>query len=101
LRLDPQNIGSVLGLFPETIYAATGNDSLAFGTNFVYDPTWGTKLQSMPVSFNMMTIGDYDHYLYSFDPGTQKLHVMYVVPEPMSAIFLVFGTILLRRKRQN
>ena len=101
LRLDPQNIGTVLGLFPETIYAATGNDTLAFGKNFVYDPTWGTKLQTMPVSFDMMAIGNYDHYLYSFDPGTQKLYVMRVIPEPISAMLLAAGTLLLRRKRQN
>jgi hypothetical protein len=100
-RLDPQNINTVLGLFPETIYAATGDNTLAFGQNFVYDPKWGTKLQSMPVNFSMMAIGDYDQYLYSFDTASQKLHIMQVVPEPISAIFLGFGAIFIMRKRQN
>jgi len=101
LRIDPGNISTVLGMFPETIYAATGDNSLAFGTGFVYDPVWGTRLQSMPVNFSMMAIGDNDQYLYSFDTASQKLHIMHVVPEPVSAILLGFGAIFIRRKRQN
>jgi hypothetical protein len=97
-RYDPQNIGTVLGLYPETIYAATGDDTLAFGQNFVYDPKWGTKLQAMPVSYTMMSLGSNDGYLYAFDSGKQVLHVMKIVPEPVSALLLMAGTLFLRRK---
>ncbi len=57
-RLDPDDFDIVLGVFPENILAATGDDTLAFGLNSIYDPTWGTNLQDMPVSNEMMVLGE-------------------------------------------
>jgi len=101
IRVDPANIHVTLRVYPESIYAATGDDALAFGVNGVYDPVWGTRLEDMPVHFSMMTIGEGDRYLYAFDTGSQRLHVMYVVPEPAALSLLALGTLaLLRRKRK-
>jgi len=84
-RLDPNNLDLVLGVFPESIYAATGDDTLAIGLDSVYDPAWGTNLQAMPVSNNMMVFGEGEQYLYSFDTSTEQLHVMTVGPKPTCA----------------
>jgi DNA-binding beta-propeller fold protein YncE len=101
LRLNPDNINIVLGMFPENIYAATGNNNLAFGSNYYYDPTLGTKIDKMPVNLSMMTIGCYDRYLYAFDPGSNALHIM-AIPEPGTILLLATGALVfLRRKGQG
>lgn len=100
IRLDPDNLSSVLGVYPETILAATGDDSLAFGAGGVYDPVWGDRLQDMPVSNDMMVLGEDERYLYSFDTGTQQLHVMRVVPEPSTLALLTLGGCLVPRRRK-
>jgi hypothetical protein len=104
IRLDPDNIDMVLGVFPENILAATGDDALAFGVNGVYDPAWGTHLQDMPIGFEMMALGENEHFLYTFDPGTQRLHVMSVIPEPGVLWVLTLGSLAVvgrRRKRME
>lgn len=102
IRVNPANIQQVQGLFPETIFAATGDDRLAFGMNHIYDPAWGTRLDSLPVNFRMMAIGDHDQYLYAFDPDLQELHIMSVVPEPMTwSLLLAGGLAVLRRGRRR
>ena len=93
IRVDPDDVGRVLGVFPEHILAATGDDRLAFGTNWVYDPTWGNRLQDMPVAFNMMALGENERYLYAFDRDTQSLHVMSVIPEPSTLALLTMGAV--------
>ena len=101
IRVDPANIGVTLRMYPENIYAATGDDKLAFGVGGVYDPVWGTPLEDMPVHFSMMTIGEGDRYLYAFDPGSQQLHVMYVVPEPAALSLLALGGLVLLGRRRG
>ena len=101
IRLNPANITQVQGLFPETIFAATGDDRLAFGMNYIYDPTWGTRLGSLPVNFRMMAMGYNDQYLYAFDSSLRELHIMSVVPEPMTCLLLGSGLAVLRRRRRE
>jgi len=101
LRVNPDNINELLGTFPEDIYAATGNDLFAFGTDFIYDPSSGIKLGEMPIGSTMMTIGDYDQYLYAFDKDTMELQVMQVVPEPASLFLFAVGGLLALRLKQS
>lgn len=105
LRVDPDNVSNTLGVFPENILAATGNDRFAFGAGGVYDPVWGDRLQDMPAGSNMMALGEYERYLYAFDRGTQQLHVMSIVPEPSTLVALlslaVTGLTLLVWRRQK
>ncbi|UCG15947.1 MAG: hypothetical protein JSV19_11700 [Phycisphaerales bacterium] len=98
IRLDPDNIDNILGMFPEHILAGTGDDSLCFGTGGVYDPVWGSKLQDMPVGYDMMSLGENDRYLYTFDQSSQRLHVMSVIPEPAMLTLLGLGGLLLIRR---
>jgi hypothetical protein len=98
-RFDPDDINTVLGVFPEFIFAATGDDSLAFGATGVYDPAWGTHLQDMPVGYDMMVLGENERYLYTFDPVSQRLHVMSVIPEPGTLGLLVVGGAMVTRRR--
>ncbi len=100
VRYNPDNIDQVLGMYPEHIFAATGDDSLAFGVNGVYDPLWGTKLQDLPFGTNMMALGENEHYLYCFDTSTQKLHVMSVIPEPGTLLLLGLGGVGVVRRRR-
>ena len=99
IRVDPSDISQVLGVYTENIYAATGDDGLAFGVSRVYDPKLGTALEDMPVHFSMMTIGEGDGYLYAFDPALEKLHVMRVIPEPATLALLGLGAAGLLRRR--
>ena len=78
IRLDPDDLSVVLGAFPENIWAATGDDRLCFAKGHVYQPTWGTALQAMPVDFDSIAIGENDRYLYCFDKGLLQLHVLRV-----------------------
>jgi len=101
LRLNPNNLQQTLGIFPENIYAATGNDTLAFGANNVYDPTWGNVLQAMPVHSTQLTMGQFDQYLYAWDGGTNRVQVM-EVPEPGGTGLVAAGAaaMCLRRRRR-
>ncbi len=101
LRVDPDNVRRTLGIFPEHILAATGNDRFAFGAGGVYDPVWGNRLQDMPVGSNTMALGENDRYLYAFDRGVQRLHVMSVVPEPAALSLVGLGSLLLLRHRRR
>jgi hypothetical protein len=98
-RFDPDNIDSVLAIFPEFIYAGTGDDALAFGINSVYDPATGASLQDMPVGSDMMVLDGSERYLYVFDSSTQQLHVMEVIPEPATLSLLALGSLLVARRR--
>ena len=82
LRVNPMNLSQVTGLFPENIYAATGDDLLAFGASGIYDPAWGTYLGAMPYNSTRMTIGEGDRYIYALDAAGSTVHVMRIVPEP-------------------
>lgn len=99
VRRDPQNITNVLGIFPETICAATGDDTLAFGVNNYYDPSMGTILGGMPVHFDQMGIGYHDTLVYSYDATGKKLHVM-SIPEPGVLLVLLTGASAILRRRK-
>lgn len=101
LRLNPWDISQVLGVYPENIIAATGDDQYAFGVNGVYDPASGATLGTLPVHYQMMTMGDKDRYLYAFDTSNQRLHVMRIVPEPTSLGLWVLGAWGLARRRRR
>jgi hypothetical protein len=102
LRINPMNVSQVTGLFPENIYAATGDDQLAFGASGIYDPAWGTYLGAMPYSSTRMTIGEADRYLYALDATGSTVHVMRVVPEPARLPLLLGAlTLLARRARRD
>ena len=105
LRLNPANLQQVLSMFPETIYAATADNTLAFGANNIYDPTFGGILGSMPFSATKIAIGEYDHYLYAWDASTNCVHVFQIVPrivpEPSTLCLLLaasFCVLFMRRR---
>jgi len=93
LRVNPDNVSQTLGVFPEHILAATGDDAFAFGVSGVYDPVWGSRLQDVPAGSRMMALGEQERYLYTFDRNTQQLHVMSVVPEPSTLVALLSLTL--------
>lgn len=101
IRLNPNNIDQVLGAYPENILAATGDDTMAFGVNGVYDPLFGGLLAPMPTNarFPMMVIGNADRTLYTFDEQTQRLHVL-TIPEPgaVALIAIAVPLVLVRRR---
>jgi len=99
-RVDPNNISQTLGVFPENIYAATADDSLAFGQNNVYDPTWGNIIQPMPFHSTQLTIGDNGHYLYAWDGANNRVQVM-SIPEPGTVSLLGAGALLLAGRRRR
>ena len=73
----------------------------ALGAGGVYDPVWGTRLADMPVGYEMMVLGQGDRYLYTFDPDTQQLHVMSVIPEPGTGLALLVGGLFVCRRRRH
>jgi hypothetical protein len=101
LRINPMNVSQVTGLFPENIYAATGNDTLAFGASGIYDPAWGTLLGTMPYNSTRMTIGDSDRYIYALDAAGSTIHVMRIVPEPAALPAVLGALILLARGKRG
>jgi len=101
IRLDPFDLDTLLGMYPEMIYAATGDDAFAFGTDGIYDPVFGGRLGDMPVQSTMMTIGENDRFLYAFDTDLQQLHVMEIVPEPVSVLILAAGTLAYAARRRR
>jgi hypothetical protein len=88
-------------MFPETIYATTADNTLAFGANSIYNPTFGTILGAMPINTTKMTIGEYDHYLYAWDASTNRVHVFEIVLEPGTLGLLLAASlcVLFMRRR--
>lgn len=94
IRIDPYSPASLLGLFPETIYAATGNDAFAFGRNSYYDPASGQNLGAMPVQSTFMSIGAHDQKLFALSDNRTTLHFMTVVPEPNAMLIALLPALL-------
>lgn len=103
IRVNPWDITQMLGFYPENIYAGTGNDQFAFGLSGIYDPATGARVGDNPAGYGMMTIGEFDGFLYTFDTTTKRLHVMKIAPEPAVLALLALGslTVIGRRRQQG
>jgi hypothetical protein len=103
LRLNPMNLNQVLGVFPETIYAANADNTLAFGATSIFDPAGGGKLGNMPLNSSKMVLGEYDRYLYAWNASTNRLNVYQVIPEPASlaTATIAASLALLSRRRRD
>ena len=80
---------------------ATADNTLAFGANSNYNPTFGTILGAMPINTTKMTLGESDHYLYAWDASTNRVHVFKIVLKPGASGLLLAASfcILFTRRR--
>ncbi len=94
LQVDPLDVTHNLRVFPEKIYAATGD--IAFGNGNYYDARTGALLGSLGFQTTVYGLNPHDDDFWAYDAGTNTLR--YFVPldhitiSPSSATIIAGGS---------